>query len=302
MGRRRACLIGLDAETAVSAPNWSCRDWVAGYAFDKEGKHMAKLNPAPIIEADLKEYLASEDSFALELRILQAAKALKFDASHGGSYVDPALKKSRQFDLRATLQRGQNVIALPIECKSLRLNCPLLVSRIPRAIDESFHYLAERVPVEGGVIPTVQQRNWTRTLYEQNEMVGKSLAQVGRTQSGDFTDSDALAYDKWTQAMASSAALIELGLKAQLGRHLTAVVPCLVVSDSTLWAVDYGTDGSVKTDPVQVDEVTYFDGRNCGQAYEFRISHLHIFTERGMLNRLDEIAKGRAWWHELFEW
>lgn len=265
---------------------------------------MARLSNDPITATDLDQYLSTQDSFALELRVLRHAIALQYQAEHGGSYVDPSSSKHRQFDLRATKQRGVNAIALAIECKSLQANYPLLVSRIPRAANESYQRYAFLNSVGFSIFPAIAESGHDRSIYRPAEMVGKSLAQVGKVANGGWTDSDSDVYEKWSQALNSSIELYKVGLQHRVDLIYTAVIPCLVVSDGTLWTVDYQFDGAVARGPAQVDEATLFVGRTFSVkepiVSEVKISHLHIFTESGIKTRLQEIHDGTAWWGDMF--
>jgi len=198
---------------------------------------------------------------------------------------------------------GARSISMAIECKSLQKSCPLLVSRIPRHPNESFHFRVYVQHRDGHHFPNVVRSDSARVFYAADEMVGKSLAQVGKTVNGSWTDSDADLHDKWTQALNSSVELFEAEMRLPFHEvAFAAVVPCLVVSDDTLWTVDYESDGSIKGPPEPADEVTYFVGRaysTFNPVAEFTISHLHIFTERGMRNRLTELEKGCPWWTTL---
>jgi hypothetical protein len=85
------------------------------------------------------EYIQTRDDFALELRLFREAKSLGFRAIHGGSYQDPFLSKTRQFDVRALSNVGGRYVAVAIESKSLQPSYPLLVSQVPRAPHEAFN-------------------------------------------------------------------------------------------------------------------------------------------------------------------
>ena len=102
-------------------------------------RNMAKLLDKAIEKADIVEYIKSCDDFDLELFVYRTARSKGLTASHGGTYEDPITKKIRQFDVRVSAQIAEYEITLAIECKNLSMSCPLLVSRIPRSDDESFH-------------------------------------------------------------------------------------------------------------------------------------------------------------------
>ena len=111
--------------------------------------------------------------------------------NHVVTYEDPVTKKHRQYDVRAWAERRQQRLDLAIECKALRPWFPLVVSRIPRAADESFHHLIlshTREPDPGEVYSRIDLDR-ARTLpmegrysiYGQGEPVGKSTTQEGGT-------------------------------------------------------------------------------------------------------------------------
>jgi hypothetical protein len=104
---------------------------------------MLKQDDVPITSADLQEYLARQDDFGLELFVYSMARSLGMAATHGGTYADPVTKKPRQYDVRAHLARDDLRIDVAIECKSLRPSFPLLVSRIPRIPEESYHQVVD---------------------------------------------------------------------------------------------------------------------------------------------------------------
>src|SRR5437867_2805954 len=102
---------------------------------------MAKqLVAQPIEVADLSEYLKTDDDFAFELEILRSClKGGGFNVEHGGAYRDPVTGKDRQFDIRLSISKERCVVRLAIECKNLKSNFPLMVSRVPRRAQENFH-------------------------------------------------------------------------------------------------------------------------------------------------------------------
>lgn len=275
---------------------------------------MAKAAPQPITAADISEYLLTQDDFALELAMYHKALELKLLASHGGTYEDSVTKKHRQFDLRIVGQRGNKRIALAAECKNLKTSYPLLVSRIPRSREESFHqYIYSRAPAAGNFMPpqptddafvlTIRDDN---KLYPHGELVGKSTVQIGRTEKGELRIGDGETYEKWAQALASATDLIADSLlhhKISTNRgFITATFPVLVVADKTLWAVDYYEDGSQKSPPHLTDAVTLFTAREyaVGHRTKVVVSHLHIYTRTGMTKYLEELAWSEGPWLNVF--
>jgi hypothetical protein len=178
---------------------------------------MAKLRSSPIVATDLAEYLGEQDDFSLELFVYSTSRSFGFTSTHGGTYEDPVTKKPRQYDVRAHFVREQQRIDLAIECKSLRTSFPLLVSRIPRVEQESFHHVIHSFePKRKGYDPIAMTRTSSTyvlgsnvpSLYEAGQFVGKSTTQVGRNDKGDFVAGDSDVYDKWTQALGSIGELI----------------------------------------------------------------------------------------------
>lgn len=266
---------------------------------------MAKLRDTRIEVKDLEEYLRNHDDFAFELDIFQHALQLGLVAEHGGTYVDSVTGKHRQFDLRVQIQASGRLLLLAVECKNIGNNNPLLVSRIPRERDEAFHEVfhsfGHRAP---GDVPgrprdraEVLRVSDQGALYPSGRPVGKSTVQVGRThQSGKLTSADGESYEKWSQAFASAQDLVH---RAFAGHELTdssaclsVVIPVLVVSDGTLWTVDYASKGNPSGSPTQAEEVELFVNRaySSGIHTNYRISHLHIYTRSRFRNLLSEVV------------
>jgi hypothetical protein len=93
----------------------------------------------PISEQELNEFLASESDFAFEMSVLSLLRKLNFTCPHGGTYKDPITHRIRQYDIRADKVDSNRKLALAVECKNLRPNFPLLVSAVPRTVNEAFH-------------------------------------------------------------------------------------------------------------------------------------------------------------------
>ncbi len=96
-------------------------------------------------------------------------------------------------------------------------------------------------------------------LYPPGEGACKSMLQVRREvkgeRRGEMVGGDEV-FDKWMQALASMAELIEGGAQALSvrprddGVQRMAFVPVLVVPDGTLWVADYSSRGQSATRPV----------------------------------------------------
>jgi hypothetical protein len=263
--------------------------------------------PATIQAADLREYITSQDDFAFEREVYHRAHGLGLSATHAGLYEDPVTNKPRQFDIRASKTADNLEIHLTIECKGLNTSYPLLVSCVPRVRSESFHqllYTDETQGVGGSYtrVTTMQSR-----LYREGQPVGKAMRQIRRDNRGALTGGDEV-FDKWMQALASAAELIEgaaeqLSVPSDKPKYAT-VLPVLVVSDDTLWVADYASNGRLRSDPFSVQEITFFLGRKYELKRErltFTISHLHIYTRSHVSNFLQEVAGDGGIWPELFK-
>lgn len=276
---------------------------------------MAKFREQPITSAAIREYLESQDDFALEMRICSLVSSLGYESSHGGTYEDPVTKKPRQYDVRACIESDDKRVDLAIECKSLKNSFPLVVSRVPRTSAESYHEVICSLERNGGAIyqpnlspcETLQiEYRHSSPIYPQGEPVGKSTTQVGVSEKGEFVSGDAAVFDKWTQALGS---LSELAGDAawyrdhsEKGFFLTALLPLLVVPDGTLWVADYDIDGVLIADPKSADETTLFMGRDFWRpiAGSYNVSHLHVCTVSGATQLLNSIRSAPEMWESLF--
>lgn len=257
---------------------------------------------------DLRIYIESQDDFAFEREVYHRSAALGLDAHHAGLYEDPVTNKPRQFDVRASKVIDNLKICLTIECKGLVPTFPLLVSCVPRARSESFHELLYVSDVVGSnaSFTRVQRYPGEQSFYRQGQPVGKNLRQV-RRDSGKLVSGDEV-FDKWMQALASASEMVAesanlLRARRADGPKFVAVIPVLVVSDETLWVADYGSNGQLKGDPLQVSDITFFVGRKYALVREiltFTISHLHIETRSHINTLLEQVAKRGGTWEELF--
>jgi hypothetical protein len=139
---------------------------------------MAKLVSDPITADDLSKYLETSD-FQLELDVFNSLASRGMQPSHAGTYTDPVTAKDRQYDIRAEINHGICSLKLAVECKNLKENLPLLISQVPRMIDESYHevILGRRHshPVESGDIYRARNQ-----IFHSRKPVGKSATQVGK--------------------------------------------------------------------------------------------------------------------------
>ena len=247
----------------------------------------------------LNEYIDEHGDFSFELKTVSALTDAGIECEHGGLYEDPVTKKSREFDIRAVIDSSPFRVFLPIECKNLRENYPLLVMSTPRREREAYHEILVRRDLkhndpyglsvnafEAHAIEIRIQGKFSR--YGELLPVGKSLAQVGRTSNGALTSNDEQVFDRCSQALASAADLV-----ADAYSHLesaentaTAIVPVLVVPDNRLWQAEFDAVGGVSSHPRQVEHATFYLGKHystnnlAGPGYT--VSHLEIMTLSGL--------------------
>ena len=267
---------------------------------------VAKPNDDSLIKpAELREFLETQDDFAFELALYSQCIGLGLSATHAGTYIDPLTKKLRQYDVRAYAERGEYRINLAIECKAISPHYPLLISHVPRPHDDSYHDIisTDNVPVNilGGHART---KSVGAHLYVPGEMVGKAIRQVRRDKNGKLESGDQI-FDKWMQAIASSDEIIESEIRRLDPRHASVrsscVLPILVVSDDALWAAYYSATGKLQSEPMPINESTYFIARESRHDFrQYKVSHLHIFTRQGVQSFLASIARDDDIWNRIF--
>lgn len=275
---------------------------------------MAKMRNTPITVEDINQFISSQDDFALELFVYNKLRSLGVSATHGGAYEDPITQKHRQYDIRAWIEASnpQCRIDLPIECKSLSNSFPLLISRIPRINSESYHQVIVSYENKSSVISSFLDTTKSislispDSLYIEGKPVGKSTCQIGKNERGEFLSGDSDVFDKWSQALTSAHDLIQSAKnyyeKSECGLFFTCVIPILVVSDETLWVVDYSEDGSVQGDPKQTDEALLYVNRAYSEriGVSYSVSHLHVLTKIGFVKFIDNIANNDEIWLRIF--
>jgi hypothetical protein len=268
---------------------------------------MAQFEQKPMTAADIKKYLETRDDFALELRTFHACKKRGFSASHGGTYSDPITQKSRQYDVRASIQRDNRRVQLAVECKSLRSFYPLVVSCTPRAQSESYHEIVVSVPLKPERQPLPKNAksirlSETESIYRVGEPVGKATVQVGKAPNGDFIGGDAEVFEKWAQAISSAEDLIAHSqdyLAQTTPCFSTVTIPVLVVANDTLWTVAYSAEGQQLSDPKQTVGCEFYIGKDVGSAFplfKYTLSHLHILTFDGFAGYLDRLGVNDHYW------
>lgn len=265
-----------------------------------------QLKPTAITEADISLYLKDADDFQFEMEIFRLCQTNRFGASHGGIYFDPDLGKDRQYDIRARGQNGNCVVKLAVECKNLRNNNPLIVSRVPRLLSESTHnviksqeHLSENHPVPLGQSP----------IFRQHEPVGKSTVQLGRAlSSNEWVTGDEEVYVKWTQAIASATELVGNSGHEYCSTGIIPtyvyVQPVLVVANNTLWVADYSDEGILLDRPKPTERCELYLGKKIGPFLPLNtqctFTHLLIFTKSGFADYLKEFEGFPDKWRDIF--
>ena len=263
---------------------------------------MAQLNTKPITSADLIEYLTRTSDFSFELSVLKTLAERGLQCEHGGTYIDKATGKTREFDIRAMKSVGNSLVRMAIECKNVRDYFPILVSCVPRHDEEAYHEisLVVRDEPESSLfsVAALQPRGRTLrlrkvySLYPPNEMVGKSTSQVGRVRhDNSIVENDSDIFEKWSQCVSSAEDLAqrldeEPAPDDEEAFRLSMLIPIVVVPDGRLWSVPYAVDGTRLADPTCTSRVSCFIGRE----YEIsrvpgqwiRVSHIELMTPTGL--------------------
>lgn len=254
----------------------------------------------PIGVPDLSEYLKHEDDFAFELDILRRCTQGPFNVEHGGAYRDPVTGKDRQFDIRLRFAKQRSIVRLAVECKNLKMHYPLLVSRVPRRPEESFH---DVIFSSRTFSRRVSRAVGSGIAFPEKKLVGKSTAQVGRNKSGDLVSDDAEVYEKWSQAIGSAFDLVSQAGHDWAVVHqnsaATVVFPVLVVPNKTLWTVDYAEDGEQIMAPRLIDHCELYLGKQFTD-FHYTASHLLLFTATKFDGYLDKLAVNDKYWELLF--
>lgn len=273
---------------------------------------MIKLLPDPITLSDVKKYLNNYSDFSFELQVLKKFVDLGFDCSHGGTYEDPVTSKSREYDIRALLQKKSIRVHLSIECKNIRENFPLVVHCLERKENESYNELIftfePKIPTQqvGPIslpLPSVFMENCRSirvqqfSLYPKKQFVAKTTDQIGKRQdNGEITANDGELFDKISQAINSSIDLISKAYYLDTDIfpvYLTFVCPVLIIPDSSLWQAKYSDDGEQIGEPEQINHISYYIGKEWTVSGELRpliytLSHLEIVTYSEIQNFVDK--------------
>lgn len=273
---------------------------------------MGKLSSEPITQSDIKKYLSNYSDFSFEIQVLKKLVDLGLECSHGGTYEDPVTSKSREYDIRALLQKNIVRVHLSVECKNLRDNFPLIVHCLKRKENESYNELIHTFKPEsktqqtgfGSVtLPSVfTERSRSIkvkrfSLYPKEQFVAKSADQVGKRQdNSEITTADGEVFDKISQAINSSIDLISDAHYLDTDdspNYLTLVCPVLVIPDSSLWQAKYSDNGEQVGEPEQINHISYYIGKGWTvggklDSLHYTLSHLEIVTYSEIPNFIEK--------------
>jgi hypothetical protein len=115
---------------------------------------MSTGRKGPLSPQNISDFVDHRDDMALELSTFRVLLGNGWWANHGGFYRDPVQDKFRQFDVQGGLELRKNPntpflpttgIRVAAECKNLSPEAPIVVSRMPRTENESYHCLLKRI-------------------------------------------------------------------------------------------------------------------------------------------------------------
>ena len=231
----------------------------------------------PFSQAEIDKVVGSESSFAFECQVHHRLRNWFINAQHGGTYIDPATKLHREFDIRVSAQTtAGNHINLAIECKKISQATPVVVLQSLRKHNE--RSVSEIVPM---VTTNPHSARMPKTKdgfrrYSGN-FVGRSIEQYQRDKKigcKKVRNADGI-YAKWSQAISSCYEFVENGVGLH-GAFRTLVIPVLVVPNSCLWLIDFDR-GGVASPARQASHCEVYVNVPVGDK-GFRITHLEIWT------------------------
>jgi len=274
-----------------------------------------------ITPEDITKVIATE-SFGHEMRVRRILLSYRRESQlqHGGGYRDAQTNKMREFDFRWLLQRYETVLSFAIECKSVSIDSPVIISGSKRAQREASHELVESrksglyrigkseayldVPA-AGVIRNVVGYD---SIYPPEDFVGRNVLQLkpGKKIGSYVSARDSELYEKWFQALASAVDLVAGAMRyaERFDRpHVyTLILPIVVLPNDTLWRAEYSDDGELLKDPEKTDECELFVGRQIAPPIElgdfvdsYTFSHLHFFTAEGFTQFLLKVTRDHDW-------
>ncbi len=256
----------------------------------------------PMTPDELRDFVVANDSFGFEMKVGSLLRqSVARDVQHGATYSDPVTGLNRQFDFRFTIRSERRCLLFALECKNISSDFPVIVCGCKRPKREAFLELIISQIMGSG--PTSQIRRVSSTsIYPETGFVGKSVLKPERDGSGKIKmrSNDGEIHDRWAQAIASSHDLIHVASKTG-SAVCSAIVPCVVVPDGSLWQTEYDEKGSLSGGPKSVDECAFFVGHKYQIEPEERhqpvvLSHLHFVTLSGLDKLLKSLAPSQVDW------
>ncbi|HTV42547.1 MAG TPA: hypothetical protein VMF08_18425 [Candidatus Sulfotelmatobacter sp.] len=282
---------------------------------------------------EIKRVVLAEDDFGHELRvgaILANAKPKRIfgggiqmtapvpvqlqTPEYGGTYSDPASKKTAQFDYRCRLFKscpgnlGSRHILMAVECKSLDSGMPLLVCGRRRTADESFHDFIQVTEKK-----TVQRVSAGSSFYKQDGFVGKNVIRIKANDSehnhsnkhAACREGESEIYAKWSRALASARDMAYGSLYGQVNDPLPPdsvafVMPIVVLPDGALWKAEYDAEGKLAGDPAHVTRCEYYVGHRLDFSPTVFLTHIHFMTLAGLSETMEDLLSFETTWTSTF--
>lgn len=239
---------------------------------------MPSLIPEPIKQKDIDEYLENYSDFSFEMQVCKRLRQQGFKCQHTGTYSDPITQKLRQYDIHAELhhhipKKISSIhgvtdelflsIFLSVECKNIREESPVIGLGSGRTFNESYHYL---IVCKDGCPPVSVERRGRESYFQENNLVIRSLDQVGRFKDGKgqiyVKGSDKDIYTKLSQATSSTALLAEKAFSSSHLPGIMMILPVLVVPNDRLWQVCYDQDGNICAGPEKTKRIDLYIGHD----------------------------------------
>lgn len=270
-----------------------------------------------ISEEDILDFVENHTDLSFELSIKRFLNKLGLPVQHAGHYHDPVTGKSREFDFRARIKKGNLHLAISLEVKNLRKNFPLVAICVPREKIEAKHAISkvrdiypnkEKLDIISLASSCMESRMsdsiiiYESELYPSGAPVARLITQIGKSERGDKVSANSDIYEKWGQALSSMDDMVaefeDLIYEPDNSVFVfAAALPIVVVPDGTLWSVEYSIDGIINEKPSLVDRVSFFcdftikDKRipAAKRRPDFYITHVEFMTVSGLKSFISDV-------------
>jgi hypothetical protein len=273
---------------------------------------------------DILNYIKEKDDFNFEINVLKLGTDNGFLCKHAGSYIDPLSKKIRQFDLQFEMHFGSFHIFLPIECKNLNPEYPIVISQTPRELNESYHeIIVSKNLYQAGSKKSVNEFiedddrfnksfpvkiSTNNKIYPKKANVGKSIMQISVDVDGKANSKNEEIYDKWIQVFGQARSVLnqaaEIYNKNTNDFNFSAIFPILVIPNNCLWTINYDLNGNILNKPKLEDYSELYFGLESSftDIYEdfFTFSHLKICTFKAFEKYLQKIIGKKHFFNNIF--